>query len=183
MAHTWTWQKLAQNAYRLNPKSRGPKYPGVPRFEFGGFVSGQNKDQKVIVPYKGTNSLLISMRAWGVTQASLHNVTLLFSNVEILTENPNNSNYFQVQYNGIMYWCKKLDKTRNPMANRCTCRDYFFTASFYNHRNGCLYGPKPRPYVRKTTTYPERNKLHAPLICKHIYHAWTILRNSGLTIN
>lgn len=121
MANHWTWQKLAQNAYRLNPKSRGPKYPYTPRFEFQGFTSGQNRDQKVIVPYKGTNSLLISLKAWGVTQSSLHNVTMLFSNVDIITENPNDSNYFQIQYDGVMYWCKKLDKTRNPLTSRCTC--------------------------------------------------------------
>lgn len=183
MAHHWTWQKLAQNAYNLNPKSRGRNFPYVPKWEFQAFTSGQNKDQKVIVPYKGTNSLLISMKAWGVTQASLHNVTLLFSDVEILTENPNSSNYFQVPYDGVMYWCKKLDRTRNPLTSRCTCADFFYTFSFYNYNAGCLYGTKPRPYKRLTTTRPPRNPKHIVGCCKHIYHSWTVLRNSGLTVN
>ena len=183
MAHNWTWQKLAQNAYRLNPKSRGINSPYVPKWEFQNFTSGQNKDQKVIVPYKGTKSLLISMKAWGVTQASMHNVTLLFSDVDILTENPNSSNYFQIQYDGTMYWCKKLDRTRNPLTSRCTCKDEFFTWSIWKHNAGCLYGPKPKPYQRKTTTYPQRNPSHIVGCCKHIYHAWAVLRNSGLTVN
>lgn len=182
MANHWTWQKLAQNAYRLNPKSRGPHYSYVPRWEYSQFSVGQNRDQKVIIPYKGTNSLLISLKAWGVTQSSLHSVTLLFSDVDILTENPNNSNYFSIQYNGRMYWCHKLDRTKNPLASRCSCKDYFHVWSWQNNRNGCLFGPAPRPYVKKTNR-PYVNKLNAPGICKHIYHAWSLLRNSGLTLN
>lgn len=121
MGHHYTWDKLAKNAYRLNPKSRGPKYPYVPRWEISRFTSGVNKDSNVIVPYKGTSTLLISLRAWGVTQSSMHSVTLMFHEVEILTENPMNPNYFQIQYKGQMYWIKKLDKYRNPLTSRCTC--------------------------------------------------------------
>lgn len=183
MAHHWTWQKLAQNAYRLNPKTRGLKYPYTPKWEQLCFTGGKNKGQKVIVPYKGTNTLLISLRAWGVTQASLHNVTLLFSDVDIQTENPNDYNYFQIEYEGTMYWCKKLDRMRNPLTSRCSCKDEFFSFALWKSRAGCLYGPAPKPYIRKTTTYPQRNPQHIVGCCKHVYNAWAYLRNSGLTIN
>ena len=327
MAHTYTWAKLAQNAYRLNPKSRGMNYSFVPKWEIQSFTSGNNREQKVIVPYKGTNSLLISLKAWGVTQAALHNVTLLFSNVEILTEDPQSSMYFQVEYDGVMYWCKKLDMNKNPLTSRCTCftgdtkvllsngitktfkeladestendifnvvsynghgfietsagncsvkkenaeviklifntgaeikctpdhklfmtsgltieakdslhvplrnnsnnnkliyvtrieeikekedvycltvpeygnfmisldekdsinvencADEFFTFAFYKSKVGCLYGPPPRPYKRKTTTRPPRNAQGIIGCCKHVYHAWKVLRDSGLTVN
>lgn len=183
MAHTYTWTKLAQNAYRLNPKSRGPKYPYVPKWEIQGFTSGMNKGQKVIVPYVGTKSVLISLKAWGVTQASLHNVTLLFSDVDILTENPNNMNYFQIEYDNIMYWIKKLDRNRNPLTARCTCKDEFFTWAYYRKAAGCLYGPAPRPYQRKTTWMPPRNPNGIVGICKHVYHSWQVLKDSGLTLN
>ena len=121
MAHTWTWEKLANNSYRLNPKSRGPKYPYTPKWETLEFTSGQNKGQNVIVPYVGTKTLLISLRAWGVTQSALHAVTLLFHDVDIQTTNPNDRNYFQIQYNGQMYWIHKLDRRRNPLTARCSC--------------------------------------------------------------
>lgn len=183
MAHHWTWQKLAQNAYRMNPKSRGQNYPYVPKWETQIFTGGQNRGQKVIVPYKGTNSLLISLRAWGVTQASLHSVTLLFSDVDIQTENPNDTSYFQVQYDNTMYWCKKLDRTRNPLTSRCTCASFFYDFAFYNYRAGCLYGKQPKPYIRKTTWAKPRNPHGIIACCKHIYHAWSYLKNSGLTVN
>ena len=131
MAHRFTWDKLAKNAYRLNPKTRGHNYPYVPKFETTGFTSGPNKGQKVIVPFVGTKSCLISLRCWGVTQASMHKVTLLFSDVDIKTEDPNNMNYFQIQYDNQMYWIHKFDKFRNPLTSRCSCASYFFDFSYY----------------------------------------------------
>lgn len=183
MGHNYTWQKLAQNAYRLNPKSRGHNYPYTPKFEIGQYTSGPNRGQKVIVPFVGTKSVLISLRAWGVTQASLHNITMLFSDVDIRTEDPQSSNFFQIEYEGQMYWIQKLDKLRHPLTSRCTCADFFYTFSFYNYNVAhCLYGPAPKPYIKKTNR-PPRNPQHVPGICKHLYNAWAILRNSGLTIN
>ena len=183
MAHKYTWDKLVKNAYRLNPKSRGHRYPYTPKFEISAYTSGPNRGQKVIVPFVGTKSVLISLRAWGVTQASLHNVTMLFSEVDIQKQDPHSTNYFQIQYEDEMYWIRKLDKFKNPLTARCTCADFFFTFAWYNYHNAhCLYGPAPRPYQKKTNR-PERNKLHIPGVCKHIYNAWEILRNSGLTLN
>lgn len=184
MAHTWTWEKLVRNAQRLNPKSRGYNYPSTPKFEIMNFTSGPNRGQRCIVPYIGTKSVLISLRAWGVTQASLHNITMLFSDVDIQTEDPHSHNYFQIEYDGKMYWIQKLSRLKNPLTSRCTCADFFYTWSYYNAKSGrCLYGPLPKPYIRKTQTRPPRNPLHVPGVCKHIFNAWAILRNSGLTVD
>ena len=183
MSHTWTWDKLVKNAYRMNPKSRGINYPYTPKFEICEFTSGNNRGKNVVVPYMGTHSFLISLRAWGVTQSSLHKVTLLFHDVDIVKENPNSTDYFMCQYDGVTYWVHKLDKYRNPLTSRCSCADEFFTWALWKFNNGCLYGSKPRPYQRKTTTYPERNPKHIVGCCKHVYNAWSILRNSGMTMN
>ena len=181
--HHYTWDKLVKNAYRLNPKSRGPNYPYTPKWEFGYFSSGPNRGQKVVIPFKGTNSVLISLKCWGVTQASLHQVTLLFHDVDIQLENPNDTNYFQVEYKDKMYWIKKLDKFRNPLTSRCSCADYFYTFAYYNYNAKCLYGPRPRAYIRKTTWMPPRNAHGLVGCCKHIFNAWQILKNSGMTLN
>lgn len=183
MAHNFTWDKLVKNAYRLNPKTRGTNYPHTPRFEVLNFTSGQNRGEKVIVPFIGTKSVLVSLRAWGVTQASLHKITLLFHDVDIRTDDPHSTDYFQIQYEDKMYWIHKFDKLRNPLTSRCSCADEFYTFSLWKYNAGCLYGPKPRAYRRKTTHYPERNPQHLVGCCKHVYNAWEILRNSGLTMN
>lgn len=183
MAHTFTWTKLVQNATRLNPKSRGHNYPYVPKWEYQQFSSGPNRGKPTVIPYVGTNSLLIGLRAWGVTQASLHNVSLLFHDVEILTTNPNSSNYFQIAYDEKMYWIKKLDANRNPLTSRCSCKDFYFTFAWYLYNAHCLYGPKPKFYQRKTTWMPPRNPHGYVGCCKHITHAWKVLRDSGFTVN
>lgn len=174
MPHTYTWDKLAKNSIRLNPNSRGPNYPTTPRFEL-----------LMVIPYIGTKSVLVKLQAWGVTQNNLHQVTLLFQDCEILTGEQNLSliEYFKVDYQNETYWVKKFDKLKNPMSNRCTCADYFFNAAWYNYYNGnCLYGPAPKPYQKKTNR-PRRNQLGIPIICKHIYNAWSFLKQQGFTKN
>lgn len=183
MAHTWTFDKLMKSGQQLNPSIRGKNSRYTPKFEISHYTSGPHRGQKVIVPFMGTKSVLISMRAWGVTQASLHNVTLLFSNVEILKEDPKSRNYFQIEYDGQMYWIQKFDRFRHPLTSRCTCADYFYRFAWYNYYNAhCLYGPAPRAYQKKTNR-PPQNPRKLPGICKHIINAWQILANSGLTVN
>ena len=176
MAHTYTWDKLAKNSLRLNPNSRGSKYPAVPKFE-----------QILVLPFAGTKTCLVKLQAWGVTQNNLHQVTLLFNDCDIKVgehENISLWEYFKIEYKGQIYYIKKFDKFRNPLSSRCSCRDYFFTWGWHNYYHGkCLYGPAPKRYIRKTTWMPPRNPLGIPGICKHVYHAWEYLKNQGLTLN
>lgn len=174
MAHTYTWDKLAKNASRLNPKTRGSRYPYTPKFE-----------QIMIIPFAGTKTCLVKLQAWGVTQNSLHQVTLLFGDCEILVGEQEVSlwDYFKVEYKDQVYYIKKFDKFRNPLTSRCSCRDYFYTWGWYNYYNAhCLYGPPPRPYKKKTNR-PPRNPRGIPGICKHLYNAWDFLKGNGLTLN
>ena len=82
-----------------------------------------------------------------------------------------------------MYWCKKLDQRRNPLTSRCSCKDFYFTFSWYLYNAGCLYGPKPQTYIRKTTWMPPRNEHGLCGCCKHIFNAWAYLKGSGFTVN
>lgn len=175
MPHTYTWDKLVKNSARINPRTRGTRYPFTPKFELLG-----------IVPFVGTNSCLIKLQAWGVTQNNLHQVSLLFNDCEILTGEQDVSlwQYFKITYNNQIYYIKKFDRFKNPLTHRCGCRDFFFTFAWYNYHNGhCLYGPPPKPYRRKTTTYPPRNPQHIIGCCKHIYNAWDYLKREGFTLN
>ena len=179
---SFTFTDLVRTTERLNPKTRGKNYPYTPRFEITKYTSGEDRGQRAIVPFVGTKSVLISLKAWGVTQASMHNVTLSFSNVDIQTEDPGSINYFTCIYKGQMYWIEKLDRHKHPLTSRCSCADYFFSWAFSNNKAGCLYGPPPRPFRKKTNRKP-RNPQLLPGMCKHVYNAWRVLRDSGLTVN
>lgn len=54
----------------------------------------------------------------------------------------------------------------NEIMSRCSCDDYRWMWHFWNKKEKALLGPVI-PYVRKTTTYPERNPDHIPGLCKH----------------
>lgn len=56
----------------------------------------------------------------------------------------------------------------HPVKCRCGCLEFYFTWSYYNKVNNVLFGGPVRKYVRKTTTYPERNPRHLPGFCKHL---------------
>ena len=123
MSHFYTWDKLAKNSARLNPKTRGVNYPATPKFE-----------RILILPYVGTKSCLVKLQAYGVTQANnLHQVTLLFNDCEILTGEQDVSlwDYFKIEYKNEVYYVKKFDRLRNPLTSRCTCKDSFFSFVWY----------------------------------------------------
>ena len=166
--HTYTWNKLAQNTQILRK--------GIPnivnRFEI-----------EMILPYVGTKTVLVKIKAWGETTHNIHNVTLLFNDCEILTGEQKVSlyDYFKIDYQGQTYYIKKFNKLRNPLPHRCTCQDYFFTWAWSASKYGnCLYGPPPRAYKRKTKNRPPRNPRGLIGFCKHLFHVWEFLRRKGL---
>jgi hypothetical protein len=173
--HTYTWDKLVKNSARLNPNTRGTKYPYTQKFELLG-----------ITPFKGTKSCLVKLQAWGRTQNALHQVSLLFSECEILSGEQNLSlwDYFKIEYKGEVYYVKKFNKMRNPLTFRCSCKDMYFSFAYPAYYFGnCFYGPAPKPYRRKTSNYPPRNPKNIVGCCKHIYNAWEYLQKAGLTVN
>ena len=56
------------------------------------------------------------------------------------------------------------------------CKDFLHTWAYYDFRTGNLWGPPPKPYIRKTPAPPQgrpyRNPQHVAGFCKHIYYIW-----------
>jgi hypothetical protein len=65
---------------------------------------------------------------------------------------------------------------------RCSCKAYYFYASWANMAHGCSFGTRFRPYVRKTPPddprYPPRNPSNIPMLCKHQLLLAATLQNS-----
>ena len=116
--NTWTINKLIQSSARLKSwRGNWANYRDL------GTLVGEIK----FTPFLGTKSLLIVAEYIGVSQAPRHHkVNLFFEQVEILEELPNNDRsylreYFAVDYNGKIYYIKKLSASRNPIRVRCSC--------------------------------------------------------------
>lgn len=67
----------------------------------------------------------------------------------------------------------------NTCRVRCQCDDFRFMWSYYDKQNKALIG-QVKPYVRKTTTYPERNPTHVPGLCKHLLALIKMLSEGGI---
>jgi len=137
---------------------------------------------KNIVPYQGQGSVLFQLEHMGVTVNALHQVNLFFRGLAISTVQPTETGKFiHINYRGYSFWVQKPDLKRNSVSVRCSCPDFYFTFSYWNWAQGAIFGVRPRPYRRKTTTRPPRNPGKHPGCCKHCLNSFAVLFRSGLT--
>ena len=70
----------------------------------------------------------------------------------------------------------------NKVGCRCSCKAYYFWFSYANLLNGCAFGTRFKPYVRKTPIddprYPPKNPNNIPGLCKHLLLLAATLQNS-----
>jgi hypothetical protein len=143
---------------------------------------------------------------YGVTQSATHHVTLVFEGLNI-KERPDlldqvanvkthtmkdmkakgilslTKDSILCVYNNKVWEVQKPNMYKTPCRVRCTCHDFYFTWGWWDYAIGCLAGPRPKPYRRKTSTYPERNPQHIPGLCKHIFNAASLMVSSNCTNN
>jgi hypothetical protein len=161
-AKSWTPVTLFQSGVRVNPKTRHTPKP-----------SG-NIILKNVVPYVGMKSLLLQFLHKGISLPMMYQVDLFFSGVEFFqtpeeaTEARVSSNdLVKVQYKELKTHLRKIRIDTNLVRYRCSCPDCYFTYAWWAFRDGALFGPRPKPYIRKTTWAPKRNPGEYSGLCKH----------------
>lgn len=189
----WSWNKLYQSGQRLAPWRRN-------------YSSSPQRTLEGIIPYVGTHVAVFQFTMHGVTQRAIHHVTLVFEGLDI-KERPDlqdqiskvkthTSKDMKVNgvlnltdksilctYKGKVYEVEKPNMYKTSCRIRCTCHDFYFTFGWWDYNEGALAGPRPKPYRRKTTWWPERNPQHVPGLCKHIYNSAALLVSSNMTNN
>lgn len=144
-----------------------------------------------ITPYRGTKIVAFSFTVPGLTQFTIrngrkigpipHREIIAFVDCNILPdgESPKEgeeNKYFQIAYKGDNYWIEKINLDKQKALIRCDCKDFIMTGAYYDFRHGCLWGPPPKPYIRKTPPPPNgrpyRNPQGVAFMCKHIYYIW-----------
>lgn len=68
----------------------------------------------------------------------------------------------------------------NVVRVRCDCLDFYYRFAPWNFSNDDIYGPKPKPYVRKTNHYPPANPSRSPGICKHVMKLAQACQEAGI---
>jgi hypothetical protein len=82
--------------------------------------------------------------------------------------------------NGEEFYIEPIAIADHNTKVRCDCLDFYHRFATYNFVDKSLMGSKPKPYVRKTTTYPSVNPTRVPGICKHLLKLTEKLHTDGL---
>lgn len=115
-------------------------------------------------PVVGNKQLIIGGLAHG---SSLYTISLVLNSINYYSE-PKSGSLTVRTANGDVLYCDPINIKDTKALVRCSCPDFYYTWSWWDKQNKVLSGPAMKPYIRKTKTYPERNRLHVPGACKHL---------------
>ena len=153
--------KLTLNDMLKNTKKAFPK-----RFS-SSKEANTRVSRMIITPFVGTKILSVRADVKGEAEPKTYKVIITFQDIEYSLEQ-DADHWIRVKSSpGKTVWMAPLT-ANNRVQVRCSCLDFYFTFGYWNWTVGSLYGRKPKPYVRKTKTYPERNPTHTPGLCKHL---------------
>ncbi len=136
--------------------------------------------QTQFTPYIGTRNLLVRGQAKSGTYNNVYYKPMLFFNEIEYEEEDSPQNVSIKATDGKDYFMQPIDLSQNIVRVRCDCLDFYHRFAPWDFSNDDLYGPKPKPYVRKTNTYPPVNPTRSPGVCKHVMKLVLTLRNSRL---
>jgi len=130
----------------------------------------------IYTPFVGTKLLSIRGEVQGSSTDKIYKVIIVFQNVDY-SDTKDSKHPLKISVDGRDVYMSPIKKSTS-VRFRCSCLDAYFTSLYYAWQSNNLYGVKPRKYVRKTTTYPERNPDHLPILCKHLLSVVTRVRKS-----
>lgn len=163
-----TIKELFQNAVKVSPSRRNPP-------------NSASREIKKVIPYRTTNNCLMQFLHGGVTVAGVHQVNMVFEGLDMTEEVRPTSSHFKVRdAEGKVVYVEKPDLATTKVKVRCTCPDFYFTFAYWNWADKCIFGKKPRPYVKKSNRGP-RNPLKIPGVCKHVLNSVFLLQTERFT--
>lgn len=127
--------------------------------------------------FLGVKTLFVKGQA--MNEGRKYNPMILFTKVAFEPESTNdNITVISTDNKGVHF--KQLSEKNTDVKVRCNCSSFYYDFSFYNFKDGSIYGRKPKPYVRKTDNYPPRNPAHVPGLCKHLMKLSLLLKSAGV---
>ena len=150
-----TLDQLHGNTKKHFPKRFGAARKAMPRVP-----------RLTYTPFIGMKTLVVRADVQGEAENKKYKVIMVFQKVDY-SQKRDKTHTVDVKVNGDTWYMKPLT-VKSKVQVRCSCKDFYFTFGYWDWTVGAIYGIKPKPYTRKTTTYPERNPAHAPGICKHL---------------
>lgn len=129
-----------------------------------------------VIPSVSDRTLLIKSRIVG--EDAKYEVQIRFTNVFFSDEA--RPGYVQVKaMDGRDYYIKQFTASQTQAKVKCTCLDFHYRFSVWNHGRKALEGDPPKPYVKKTDSAPV-NPNKVPGSCKHIMKMVNFLKGEQI---
>lgn len=129
-----------------------------------------------VIPSVSERSLLIKARIVG--EESNYQTQVRFSNVTF--GDAIAPGFAEVKaMDGNDYFVRQFTASQTQARVRCSCLDFHYRFSVWNHTKKSLEGDPPKPYVKKTDR-PPVNPNRVAGACKHIMKLITFLKGEGI---
>lgn len=122
-------------------------------------------DTQEFIPTSG--GLMVKSKVTNTNKGSAYETSVLLLNIEPSDESDSSATKV-IGADGTDYYFKPIDINKTDVQVSCPCMDFRYRFATWNFGKGTLLGPKPEPYVKKTTTRPEANPSHSVGVCKHL---------------
>ena len=162
---SWNLDDLIESGRRLRPNFNPPRVVEI----------------RQITPTVRTKMMTVSANSRGT---KLWQQVINFFKVDYVEEQDQQHPLSAQTKQGQTVFAAQLRVTENPVTVRCNCPDFFFTWNYHDRNNpqgNALFG-RIANYQRKTTTYPARNPIEVPGVCKHIIGVTERLRRDRILL-
>lgn len=129
-----------------------------------------------IIPSVSENSILIKARIVG--EESNYHVQIRFTNTKFSDEPQ--PGFVQIKaIDGTDYYVRQFTSAQTQAKVKCSCLDFYYRFSVWNHGKKALEGDPPPPYNKRTDRAPV-NPNKTPGACKHIIKMMNFLKSEGI---
>lgn len=113
------------------------------------------------------NKAELEVKAKTRTKTNTYDTTIIFTGVKFLEKDDKRSKTQVFGSDGVYHYMVPIKKNQSEVRVSCSCLDFYYMFSVWNHKQGSLDGDAPKPYI-KTTDRPLRNPQKVDGMCKHI---------------
>jgi len=132
------------------------------------------------IPFVGMKTLFVKGRA--LHEEREYSPTIVFKKVQYAEEKARKIVALKAS-DGKTYFLERLSIEDTDVLVRCSCGDFRWRFSYYNHLDKSLQGPKAKKYTPVPgSNRPPANPMEAAGLCKHIMKLGKVLSESTILV-
>ncbi len=113
------------------------------------------------------NKAELEVKAKTRSKTNTYDTSIVFTDVKFLEKDDKRFKTQIFGVDGAYHYMVPIKKNLSEVRVSCSCLDFYYMFSVWNHKQGSLDGDAPKPYI-KTTNRPLRNPQKVDGMCKHL---------------